>query len=292
MVSAKDSGKRADEAQTRFRNEHASLTNARETGSEAARQSAAKKMFQNAGSVVIHRNSDLKNFSAYSVSADMRTRKNGAVFWSGNQSDESGNVTASAMNTAHAFARKNGGTAVEQTVGGKELENYAGHPQSFGYLVNRFEYTAENDRNAAQSTREKLLMKGAALANTSIRDEMGPELHDSLIKKDAHGKEFTPAGRQFSAAGAMWDTMSVRYARKAEGTVNVVHAAPKDDPYFTSDTYTNSTWKTKERPTLEGGGKALIKEHFAEDLKGQLEGPTMGIPNYNGTGGFKGNQSS
>jgi hypothetical protein len=120
---------------------------------------------------------------------------------------------------------------------------------------------------------------------------MGSELHDSLIKKDAHGKEFTPAGGPFSAAGAMWDNMSLRYARKAEGTVNVVHAAPKDDPYFTSDTYKNSTWKTKERATLEGSGKASIKEHFAEDLKAQLVGPTLRIPNYNGTGGFKGSQS-
>jgi hypothetical protein len=87
----------------------------------------------------------------------------------------------------------------------------------------------------------------------------------------------------------MWDTMSVRYARQAQGTVNVVHAASKDDPYFASETYKNSTWQTKEKPTLESGGKASIKEHFGEDLKGQLEGPSKGIPDYKDTGGFKGN---
>ncbi|WP_233836522.1 hypothetical protein [Paraburkholderia sp. ZP32-5] len=289
MSSAQASGKLADKAQANFRTEHANLNTAHDTRDEAAGHTAAKNMFRTAGSVVIHRNNELKNLSAFTVSADVTTPKNGAVFWSGDQRDAKGNVTASAMNTAHAFARKNGGAAVEQTEGGKRLENYAGHGQSFGYLANRFEYTAETDRDAAQSTREALLMKGAAMANTSIRNEMGPALHDRLTTKDANGKEFTPAGRPHSAAGAMWDTLSVRYARQAEGNVNVIHAASKDDPYFSGDRFKSSTWNQRERPTLESGGKTTIKEHFAEDLRGQLEGPAKDVPDYKGTGGFKGN---
>lgn len=289
MGAAKASGQLADNAQSRFKGERANLTAAHASGNEEAAQGAARNMFRHAGKTVTHRNNELKNLSAFSVSADMKTKKDGAVFWSGNQYDQSGKLTGSAMDTAHAFANRKGGAAVEQTPGGRELENYAGHPKSFGYLANRFAYTAETDPNAAQSTREALLKKGAANANTSIRDEMGPKLHDDLTKQDANGKTYTPAGRPFSAAGAMWDTMSVRYARKAEGKVDVIHAASKDDGYFKSNTYNNSTWQTKERPTLESGGKATITEHFAEDLKGQIKGPGPAIPDYNGTGGFKGN---
>jgi hypothetical protein len=96
-------------------------------------------------------------------------------------------------------------------------------------------------------------------------------------------------GRPHSAAGAMWDTLSVRYARQAEGNVNVIHAASKDDPHFSGDRFKSSTWNQREKPTLESGAKTTIKEHFAEDLRGQLEGPAQDVPDYKGTGGFKGN---
>lgn len=286
LNSAKTAGENADRAQYQFRNAQQSLRTAQNAGE---RKESAGSMFAHSTDIVRHRNDELKNLSAFSVTADVKTPKDGAVFWSGDKLDPDGKVSASAMETAHAFADTHGGAALEQTPGGKQLDSYAGHPQSFDYLRNRFKYTAELDKNSAQSTREDLLMKGANRANTSIRDEMGPDLHDSLIKTDANGKAYTPPGRPGSAPGALWDTMSVRYARQAEGTANVIHAAPSTDPYFKSDVFANSTWMTKEKRTLQSGGKATFNERFGENLQGELEGPGKDVPDYTGTGGFKGN---
>jgi hypothetical protein len=289
MTSAKLSGQIANVAQLEFRKEKNNLKDANNKGDIPAGRTAANNMFKQAGKTVISRNNELKNLSAFTVTSDVSTPKDGAVFWSGNTRDASGNVQYSAMETAHSFASASGRRAVEQTPGGSALENYAGHPKSFGFLAKRFEYTAETDREGAQSAREGLLKTGAEKTGVSIRDAMGPELYDGLTTTDSKGKEYGPAGRPFSAAGAMWDTMSVRYARKAEGEVNVIHAAPADDPYFKSAAFKKSTWHTKEQPTLKSEGKTTIKESYAEDLQGKLKGPIDTVPEYENTGGFKGN---
>ena len=289
--AAKASGHMADVAQYGLRKATAELRTARQSGDDAGRKSAARNMFRQTVKTVIHRNRELKNLGSFVASADVASRPNRTFFWSGDTQDAEKKVTHSAMATAQHLAEKSSGSTVEMTPGGKLLDSYAGHPNSFNYLKERFQYTAGADRKAPQALRESLLSQGAANAGRDLRQEMGPKLFDDLSSTDKHtGKTHGPLARPGSAAGSLWDVVSVRFAKQAVGRVDVIHAAPRSDPYFQSNIFRNSTWITKEKPTLDSQAKTRIVERFAENLHGQLQGPKhTGIPDWSGTGGFRGN---
>jgi hypothetical protein len=287
--AARLSGHLADAHQLAFRTQKLKRAQAKLAGDKPAQRQAARAMFRHAVSTVIHRNRELSSLGGFVATADVRTLPSRTFFWSGDTQDESRNVVHSAMATAQHLAARSRASTVEMTPGGGLLDRYAGHPNSFGYLKERFQYVTSADWKAPQTLREQMIVRGARSAGRDIRQEMGPKLYDRLSTTDHHGTH-GPLSRPGSAAGALWDVVSVRFARQAVGRVDVIHAAPSSDPYFHSNAFRNSTWITKEQPTLEEGGKARIVERFAEHLRGKLQPPHQsGVPDWSGTGGFKRN---
>jgi insecticidal toxin complex protein TccC len=287
--AAKISGHLADATQLEFRKEKLKRAQAKQDGNMPARRTAALNMFKRAVSTVIHRNRELQSLGGFVASADVRTLRNRTFFWSGDTQSSSGAVVHSAMATAQHLAERSSGSTVEMTPGGRLLDSYAGHPNSFGYLKERFQYTTSADWRAPQVLREKMIVRGARSTGRDIRQEMGAALYDRLSMREGSGMH-GPLARPGSAAGALWDVVSVRFARQAVGRVDVIHAAPSSDPYFRSNTFRNSTWITKERPSLEQQGRTTIRERFAEHLQGHLQAPRhTGLPDWSGTGGFRRN---
>ncbi|MBL8511044.1 MAG: hypothetical protein JNM52_05310 [Betaproteobacteria bacterium] len=290
FLRAKQSGNMADSAQFDFRREQIKRSEAVKTGNEGARKLAAKNMLKNAFSIVLHRNRELKRLGAFVANADVSTKPDRTFFWSGDALDKSGSVEHSAMSTAQHLAKLSSGSTVEMTPGGRLLDRYAGHDNSFNYLKERFQYTTSKNWKEPQALREHLITSGARQTGKSIFREMGPELFKKTAITDGKGNTFGPLARPGSAAGALWDVVSVRFAKQAQGRVDVIHAAPQSDPYFKSNIFANSTWITKERPTLVSQGKTTIRERFAEHLQGKLQGPKqIHAPDWTGTGGFIGN---
>ena len=285
---AKKAGNKADIAQMSFRSEHAKHTKAVSENNTSARKAAAKGMLKNALQIVLHRNRELKKLGGFVASADVNTGRDRTFFWSGDEVDSSKKIIHSAMTTAQDMAKKISGSTVEMTPGVHMLDNYAGHSNSFGYLKERFQYTTSKDRNASQKLREELITKGIKSTGQNTRDMIGHKLFDDLSLVDKQGQKSGPLARPGSAAGALWDVISVRFAKQASGIVNVIHAAPSSDPYFSSNIFRKSTWITKEMPTLIAQGRTQIIEKFGENLKGHLKGPTNLI-NWENTGGFRGN---
>lgn len=255
-------GRSADKAQQRMRVAQQMHTYAVKGGSESMRRAAARLMLKNAVLTVIRRNRELTQLGQFVATADVATPRDGTYFWSGDARRPDSVVTASAMVTAQEMALEANARTVEQTHGGGQLDTYAGHANSFGYLAERFKYLGNSPLRAA------LIQRGAK--------RVGPALSDPLNRG--------------TAAGSLWDVMSVRFAAQARGRVDVVHAAPSKDSYFSSPAYANSTWLTKERPTLQQIKRTHIVERFGEDLQGQLRPPRgEAIPDWRGTGGFRAN---
>ncbi len=291
LKAARNAGEAADQSQFAFRAARQNRANAAMSGNASAQSAAAGQMMKHAGTIVLNRNQELKHLGGFVASADVSTPHDGTYFWSGDSRDSAGNVTHSAMTTAQHLAAQSGGSTVEMTPGGKQLDRYAGGADSFNYLKERFQYTTSGDRREPQALRENLIVKGARNAGKNVQQEMGAKVYNQSSVTDKAGNQYGPLARPGSAAGALWDVTSTRFARQATGHVEVVHAASKNDPYFSSEQYANSTWMTKEKPTLTDQGKTTLNERFGEDLKGQLQGPNREEPaqDWTGTGGFKGN---
>lgn len=213
--NAKLHGKQADDHLDKFKSEREKYNHS--AGGNHAPGSG--KMMHHVGHTIMNRQKEYNELTNFSNTSDVSTKKDGAVFWSGNTLDDNGKIKHSAMHTAQHYAQENGKTTLEMTDGGKKLHYYDGD-YSFKKLNERFEYAKDpNDR---------------------------------------------------SEAGKLWNNMSDRFVDQAQGDVTAVHAASKDDPYFTSGHSKKSVWESIEKPTLEARGQK-INELYADDLKDNLK---------------------
>lgn len=255
LLSAVHYGSKADRAFTKFRTFH-----------------DPKEKFRQLGKVIINRNNELKSLSGYVVSADVSTPLNRSFFWSGDSLDANANVEKSAMMTAQYLAKNNNGLTIEMTPGGELLENYgkANWPAfSGGRSTPGFKYLLDRFRYIPSEIRESLLAKGSLQFGKNIHGVIGLNFFDS----NARGPSMLGSPLK-SVAGIVWDVVSIRFAREATGTVNVIHAATSNNPYFQSDRFLRSTWLTKEKVALIHEAKTTIFERFGEDLQAwELQGP-------------------
>jgi insecticidal toxin complex protein TccC len=109
------------------------------------------------------------------------------------------------------------------------------------------------------TARGDLLAKGASMAGVGVRTTLG-----EIFFRTNENPLNTPDS---SVAGALWDVISIRFARAATGVVNVIHAAPSNDPYFSSPAYKRSTWFTREKVAMQQEAKTRIVERFSENLE-------------------------
>jgi hypothetical protein len=258
IVNAKMAGNKADGIQDKFRRDR--------TNPIAPSVAGGLKRI---ASVVMAKNNELAYLAASASISNVKTPLNGATFWSGD--NIAPGKAASAMLTAQHIAKRTGGQTVEQTTGGKALDQYAGHPNSFGYLQARFAYLPP-------SQRAQIMTKGANSAG----------LPSPPAGRQPRGSAPHPLANlsRGSTAGALWNVISARFAQEAVGEAQVIHAAPSSDAYFASTGYARSTFKTIEEPTLRSKG-VKIREQFGEQLAGDLQQPRRGdhTPDYVGTGG-------
>ncbi|UZE12248.1 RHS repeat domain-containing protein [Pseudomonas sp. B21-053] len=259
MRKAEDASSDADRASTSLRALSALTTSRREVHS-------AEK-FKALVNVVIARNKELKALGEFVFSANVETPVDRSYFWSGDTIDSTGKVVYSAMMTAQFLARKTRGMTVEMTPGGEKLNvyknlNYVGSNSTkigFMYLKERFKYMD------SPTARGDLLAGSALRAGVGVKAVLGDKFFDS----DENPLNDSERG----VAGTLWDVLSIRYARGAKGTVNVIHAASVNDAYFYGDIYSKSTWLTREKVALEAENKTKIFERFHEDLTAlQLKG--------------------
>lgn len=154
LEKAKEQGNKADISMNQFKEAKAKFN------TEGRPETPVRPgMMHHAGHVVMHRNSELKNLIDFSHTADVSSGKDGAVFWSGSKghvepvTGKDGKPTGQttfvkdqdAMFTAQAFSIATGKKTLEMTEGGKALDGYSGHPNSFGDLKERFAYAKGDD---------------------------------------------------------------------------------------------------------------------------------------------------
>jgi insecticidal toxin complex protein TccC len=230
--------------------------------------SDSREKFKQLVGVVINRNKELKALGGYVFSADVETKRGKAFFWSGDSIDATGQVIKSAMYTAQYIANRAGGTTVEMTSGGAQLNEYKNlnslvvsqYQSGYMYLNERFHYVD------SPVFRSDLLAKGAL--------NVGVGVWGSIGRSFFHGSENPLNTPHSTVAGALWDVISIRFARGATGEVNVIHAASLYDFYFRSPAYMRSTWVTREKVAMQEEAKTTIVERFAEDLQiWELQGP-------------------
>lgn len=220
-----------------------------------------KEKFVSLVRIIIERNKELKSLGAFVFGSDVNTPADGAFFWSGDSIDSAGNVINSAMYTAQFIAQKARGMTVEMTHGGDQLNvyknpsftNVSRYASGYMYLNERFSYMD------SPTARGDLLAKGASMAGVGVRTTLG-----EIFFRTNENPLNTPDS---SVAGALWDVISIRFARAATGVVNVIHAAPSNDPYFSSPAYKRSTWFTREKVAMQQEAKTRIVERFSENLE-------------------------
>lgn len=252
MLSAERASFDADGARRTFRSLSA-LSNLRN-------ENHTKEKFVSLVRIIIERNKEFKSLGAFVFGSDVKTPADGAFFWNGNGVDAAGNAI-SAMYTAQFIAQRARGMTVEMTHGGGQLNiyknpsftNVSHYASGYMYLNERFNYMD------SPTARGDLLAKGASMAGVGVRTTLG----EIFFRTNEN-----PLNAPHSCvAGALWDVISIRFARAATGVVNVIHAAPSNDPYFSGAVYKRSTWFTRERVAMQQEAKTRIVERFSENLK-------------------------
>lgn len=232
-----------------------------------------KRKFKALVSVVIKRNAELRWLGGFAFVGDFNTPENNTYFWSGNDMDSQGRITVSAMDTAQFLARRSGGATVEMTVDGDRLNIYqrsgvqsTGQPVSATGLKARFKYLD------SPALREQLLEKEAIKNGLNVQEVLGQVFYSP-------GK--SPLNENSgNATDGLWNVVSIRFARQAEGDVKAIHARRRSDPFFQQPAYLNNIWSTKEKVALQDEAKTNITEYFADDLQPwELQGPRRtGVP--------------
>ncbi|HJR27990.1 MAG TPA: RHS repeat-associated core domain-containing protein, partial [Pseudomonas sp.] len=232
------------------------------------------RKFKEIVNVIINRNIEFERLGGFVFVGDFSTPVDNTYFWSGNSTDFKGQIIKSAMDTAQFLAGRTGGATVEMTTDGDKLNEYSRTGVSAGeqpisttnYLKQRLKFLD------SPSLREHLLRKEALRSGVDI---------EGLLGQIFFSQGENPLNETSKdATDALWNVVSIRFARQAVGDVKVIHARTRNDPFFQSPAYLNNIWSTKEKVALTDEAKTTVIELFADDLQPwELQGPRrIGVP--------------
>ena len=108
--------------------------------------SGRKNVFKSLVGVVIERNREYKALQRHVADSDVSTETGKAVFWGTDDRDKD----IGAKNTAAAYAKASGKKTLEQTPGGRGLDNYGG---GWNYQAERFKYRAKEGQETEPTSK-------------------------------------------------------------------------------------------------------------------------------------------
>ena len=108
--------------------------------------SGRKNVFKSLVGVVMERNREYKALQRHVADSDVSTERGKAVFWGTDDRDKD----IGAKNTAAAYAKANDKKTLEQTPGGRGLDNYGG---GWNYQAERFKYRAKEGRETEPTSK-------------------------------------------------------------------------------------------------------------------------------------------
>ena len=108
--------------------------------------SGRKNVFKSLVGVVMERNREYKALQRHVADSDVSTERGRAVFWGTDDRDKD----IGAKNTAAAYAKANDKKTLEQTPGGRGLDNYGG---GWNYQAERFKYRAKEGRETEPTSK-------------------------------------------------------------------------------------------------------------------------------------------
>ena len=108
--------------------------------------SGQKNVFKSLVGVVMERNREYKALQRHVADSDVSTERGKAVFWGTDDRDKD----IGAKNTAAAYAKANDKKTLEQTPGGRGLDNYGG---GWNYQAERFKYRAKEGQETEPTSK-------------------------------------------------------------------------------------------------------------------------------------------
>ena len=108
--------------------------------------SGRKNVFKSLVGVVMERNREYKALQRHVADSDVSTERGKAVFWGTDDRDKD----IGAKNTAAAYAKANDKKTLEQTPGGRGLDNYGG---GWNYQAERFKYRAKEGQETEPTSK-------------------------------------------------------------------------------------------------------------------------------------------
>ena len=108
--------------------------------------SGRKNVFKSLVGVVMERNREYKALQRHVADSDVSTERGKAVFWGTDDRDKD----IGAKNTAAAYAKANDKKTLEQTPGGRGLDNYGG---GWNYQAERFQYRAKEGQETEPTSK-------------------------------------------------------------------------------------------------------------------------------------------
>ena len=217
---------------------------------------------------VLRRNQELKALTRASAYADVSTERDGGVLWSGDKK-KGDDTLADAMPTAQSFAKAHGRKTVEMTDGGRTMDSYTNEKgNSFDDIADRFIYMGQGDLNQPKGEETQEAKKSRLRRSPERTAMMQAELAKHQADPALSGHQVS---QDSSAAGALWDVMSKRFASGLSGDVMGVHAYGQADHGWLNDPATgplrNNTMNNVEKPAVEAAGKATIVDLFGDDVE-------------------------
>ncbi len=108
--------------------------------------SGRKNVFKSLVGVVMERNREYKALQRHVADSDVSTERGKAVFWGTDDRDKD----IGAKTTAAAYAKANDKKTLEQTPGGRGLDNYGG---GWNYQAERFKYRAKESQETEPTSK-------------------------------------------------------------------------------------------------------------------------------------------